>query len=513
MTKPEGFEFWRTKLKSARLVVAPMVDQSELAWRMLSRRYGAELCYTPMFHATLFARDPTYRRDCLQTCESDRPLIVQFCANDPDTFVKAAKLAESQCDAIDLNLGCPQSIARRGHYGAFIQDEWELLEKMVKLCHAELKVPITCKIRVFESLEKTVRYAQMLEKAGCQLLTVHGRTKEQKGPQTGVANWDYIKAVRERVQIPVYANGNIQFFPDVEQCIKETGVQGVMSAEGNLHNPALFSGQQPPVWEMVGEYLDLVDKYPCPISYVRGHVFKILHHSLQVHQDVREEVATAKTVEDFRLANKHIEERCQEDMAKFAVSPEEILTRTILPLPYWICQPYIRPGPNPNANGDKRAERDRLNLKRNNELNALAMEGLSRNKLKKMLRHPKKNFDPSHKLTYDTCATCCNPKGQKCEFSLCKGCCKKKSLQEILDCAGHNLSFKTKAERKRLESEQQSAACEASAAAGASNGAECQQSTSVNRTSADPSTEDLCSTDTVPCETDKHSAEGSDVVL
>jgi tRNA-dihydrouridine synthase 1 len=74
---------------------------------MMTRKYGADICYTPMLHARLFSTSAKYRKDMFTACAEDRPLVVQFCANDPDILLAAARYVEDHCDAVDINLGCP----------------------------------------------------------------------------------------------------------------------------------------------------------------------------------------------------------------------------------------------------------------------------------------------------------------------------------------------------------------------------------------------------------------------
>lgn len=240
------------------------------------------LAYTPMFHSRMFTDTPKYRESHFQPIKSglpsspnaqlqtqhtasdlyldgnpsiDRPLFVQFCSNSPDNLLEAARYVQSYCDAVDLNLGCPQGIAKRGHYGAFLQEDWDLIHRMINRLHKELEIPVTAKMRILETPEKTLDYAKMILSAGASIITVHGRRREQKGHNTGLADWSMIRYLRENLppETVIFANGNILQHDDVQECLEATGADGVMSAEGNLYDPSVFA-TPPPVGQEGREY-------------------------------------------------------------------------------------------------------------------------------------------------------------------------------------------------------------------------------------------------------------------
>jgi len=178
----------------------------------------------------------------------DRPLFVQFCSNSPSDLLNAAKYVAPFCDAVDLNLGCPQGIARKGKYGAFLQEEWQLIHDLINNLHKNLSVPITAKIRVLETKERTLEYAKVVLAAGASIITVHGRQRDQKGHNTGLADWTILRYLREQLppETVIFANGNILQHEDVEECLRATGADAVMSAEANLYDPSIFA-EPPPI--------------------------------------------------------------------------------------------------------------------------------------------------------------------------------------------------------------------------------------------------------------------------
>ena len=235
--KLTGWE-WYQSIGSPRWVLSPMVGQSELAFRMLCRNHNVQLAYTPMFIASRFVESEPYRRAVWQTCPEDRPLVVQFCGNQPDLIVRAGKLVQQHCDAIDINLGCPQEVARRGGYGSYLMDNLPLVEKIVRAASSELSVPVTVKIRVFESFKKTLAYCKMLQSAGASLITIHGRQRHHR--EEVLSDWCAADRLRPHLNIPVIVNGDLWHAEDIALCFDETAVDGYMSAQGILHNPGLF---------------------------------------------------------------------------------------------------------------------------------------------------------------------------------------------------------------------------------------------------------------------------------
>ncbi len=251
----------------------------------------------------------------------DRPLIAQFAGHDKDVLLRAMKLVEQHVDGVDINCGCPQGIAKRGRYGAFLMEEecGDRLVEIVRHLSANLNVPVCVKLRILPSgIEDSLDLYQRIVDAGASMLTIHGRTRFQKQRNTGSADWELIRQVVQRVGhvVPILSNGNIANMDDVHRCLKETGADGVMSSEAILEYPALFleTNVQSTKFQRTGpgrlqlakEFLEICKRYPpedggqgSGFKCIRAHVHRFLHADLQLHQTVRDAVIASFSIEEL----------------------------------------------------------------------------------------------------------------------------------------------------------------------------------------------------------------------
>eukprot|EP00537_Pseudo-nitzschia_pungens_P011828 CAMPEP_0172395564 /NCGR_PEP_ID=MMETSP1061-20121228/20519_1 /TAXON_ID=37318 /ORGANISM="Pseudo-nitzschia pungens, Strain cf. pungens" /LENGTH=448 /DNA_ID=CAMNT_0013127191 /DNA_START=165 /DNA_END=1511 /DNA_ORIENTATION=- len=316
------------------LVVAPMVDASDLPFRLLCRRYGANLCYTPMIHSRLVITSKAYRAKFTGTWleTADRPLIAQLCGSDPDDVLRAARLVEPYVDGIDINCGCPQGIARRGDYGAFLLEQEQKLLRLVKHLVANLRVPLSVKVRLlpdpetnphklndpsyepFDTPAASLALYGKLVDAGVHLLTIHGRTRKQKQDMTGHADWETIRKAVELYgdRIPIFANGSIEHYDDVEQCLKVTNCDGVMSSESLLEYPPIFYKVPQNPHRTIGrlqlaeEFMELAKEYPpneggqgSGLKCIRIHIHRFLHRDLQDDMEFRKKIVADATISEL----------------------------------------------------------------------------------------------------------------------------------------------------------------------------------------------------------------------
>ncbi|KAM0686903.1 tRNA dihydrouridine synthase [Conglomerata obtusa] len=283
-------------------ILAPMVNNSGLAYRTLAKRYGAHLTYTQMVHAKMFNKSKCNVHDnqWYSTNQLDSPLVVQICGNDPMEMLNAALKIQNVCNAIDINFGCPQNIAKAGNYGAFLQNDWTLTAQIIKTLSTNLSIPVFCKIRIFEDVNKSIEYAKMIEDSGCSLLAVHGRTIKQKGIYTGLADLTQIRAIKKALKIPVIANGNVMENKDLQKVLHETKCDGIMVAETHLYNPLIFCNVKKDCFVILQEYFDLCDIFPTKMVEIKSHVFKILHNVLNIHKEYRELLQEANSFEALK---------------------------------------------------------------------------------------------------------------------------------------------------------------------------------------------------------------------
>ena len=284
-------------------ILAPMVGGSELAFRLLCRRYGVDLAYTPMMSSERFAADSEYRRQEFQTTPEDRPLVAHFSANNPQHLLAAARWVEHSCDAIDLNLGCPQRIAHAGHFGSYLlgQEDRDLVISIVKTAAENLSIPVFVKIRLLDSVSETIELCQQLADAGAALIAIHARYRVNlvgrsgPGARDGAAMLEQIAPVRAALlgyvnkttgqRVRIVANGNVRTAADVEANREYTGADGIMSAEGILDNPAIFSGDDAPdKLSLASEYLALVARYPVKLRSLIFHLRRLCRDELAHYQ-------------------------------------------------------------------------------------------------------------------------------------------------------------------------------------------------------------------------------------
>lgn len=262
-----------------------MVRYSKAPFRMLVQNHGVDLSFSPMILADSFIASPKARAIDLPIVLDERKdkLVVQFATNQPNNFGTAVGMVKEWCGGVDLNCGCPQRWAREEGIGSALLQKPELVAEIIRkgVEASSGQVTISAKLRIVnDSTEDTVELARRLEVMGASWVTLHGRTP--KASANSPVQFDVIRDVKQSLRIPLYANGGVYTLDDAISMYERTGADGIMSAQGLLENPALFSGSSC-TWPVVQEFLELGLSYPGALTtpiFMR-HLFWMTEKLLQ----------------------------------------------------------------------------------------------------------------------------------------------------------------------------------------------------------------------------------------
>ena len=255
----EMMKIGNIELEGIPLFLAPMEDVTYKSFRMMCKKFGADVMYTEFVSSEALVRDVEKTKQKMHLFDFDRPVAIQIYGHNIDSMVRAAQVAEEfEPDFIDINYGCPmKKIVRHGAGSAMLKDI-DKMQKMTAEIVKAVKTPVTAKTRLGWSAGNLpiVDVAERLQDAGIEALAIHGRTREQL--YTGEADWTLIGEVKNnpKIHIPIIGNGDINSGKKAKQLLDETGVDALMIGRGAIGRPWLF--------REVKHYLQTGEELPQP---------------------------------------------------------------------------------------------------------------------------------------------------------------------------------------------------------------------------------------------------------
>ena len=223
--------------------LAPMEDVTDPAFRLMCKRFGADMVYTEFVSADALIRSVTKTEQKLNISNEERPVAIQIYGRDVETMVQAARIVEqAHPDVIDLNFGCPvKRVAGKGA-GAGMLRNVPLMLDITRAVVQAVKTPVTVKTRLGWDADSKiiVTLAEQLQDCGIAALTIHGRTRAQM--YTGEADWTLIGQVKQnpRMQIPIIGNGDITTPQRAAECFDRYGVDAIMVGRASFGRPWIF---------------------------------------------------------------------------------------------------------------------------------------------------------------------------------------------------------------------------------------------------------------------------------
>lgn len=218
------------------LILAPMVDVTNLPYRMICRKAGAAMAYVEMIYADAITHKNPKTTKLMRTIKEDSPLGIQITGNNVKE-IKACIPYLKKYDLVDINCGCPSIKITGNQAGSYLLNNPEKIGEMIKVLK-KAGLTVTAKIRLGFKKNNILKVAKEIEKAGADAITVHPRLATQGGETP--ADWSWIKKVKQAVKIPVIGNGDVLSPEKAKEMLETTGCDAVMIARGAIGDPLIF---------------------------------------------------------------------------------------------------------------------------------------------------------------------------------------------------------------------------------------------------------------------------------